>query len=107
VAAFWSGGSLAPPNVAEVPPGEHLTPGAVANAVLLAAVLSEPEKAAEKFRKFFALGVEVAEDKNRWPEEKPAQPAAGRAAGPRPTISRPSTSLTTCNYPFVYGSARR
>jgi hypothetical protein len=72
-AAFWSGGSLAPPNLPPVPPAEHLTPTTVANAVLLAAVVTEPEKAADKFRRFFAVGVEVAAGANRW-KETPAAP---------------------------------
>jgi hypothetical protein len=66
MAAFWSGGSLAPPNVPAVPPGEHLTAHGVAGAVMLAAVLNQPEKAAERYRQFFALGVEVANGANRW-----------------------------------------
>jgi len=67
-AAFWSGGSLAPPNLPAVPPPDHLTAHAAASAVLLAAVLTEPEKAAEKHRRFLALGVEVANGTNRWKE---------------------------------------
>jgi hypothetical protein len=66
MAAFWSGGSLAPPNVPAVPPGEHLTAHGVACAVMLAAVSTEPEKAPEKFRKFLATGVDVASGANRW-----------------------------------------
>jgi hypothetical protein len=66
MAAFWSGGSLAPPSAPAVPPGEHLTAHGVAGAVLLAAVRREPEKAAEKYRKFLALGVEVASGSSRW-----------------------------------------
>jgi hypothetical protein len=66
MAAFWSGGSLGPPNVPAVPPGEFLTAHGVAGAVMLAAVLTQPEKAPEKFRKFFALGVEVGNGTNKW-----------------------------------------
>lgn len=66
MAAFWSGGSLAPPNVPVVPPPDHLTAHGVAGAVMLAAVLKEPEKATEKFRKFFAQGIEVANGMNKW-----------------------------------------
>jgi hypothetical protein len=66
MAAFWSGGSLAPPNVPAVPPGEFLTAHGVAGAVMLAAVLTEPQKAPEKYRKFFALGVEVGNGTNKW-----------------------------------------
>jgi hypothetical protein len=70
-AAFWSGGSLAPPNLPAVSPGDHLTPTAVANAVVLAAVAREPEKAADKSRRFFAVGVEIAAGRERWKEERP------------------------------------
>jgi len=66
VAAFWSGGSLAPPNVPVVPPGEYLTAHGVAGSVMLAAVQSEPEKAPEKNRKFLAQGIEVAKGTLRW-----------------------------------------
>ena len=66
VAAFWSGGSLAPPNVPVVPPGEYLTAHGVAGAVMLAAVQAEPEKAPEKFRKFLAQGIEVAKGTQQW-----------------------------------------
>jgi hypothetical protein len=65
-AAFWSGGSLAPPNVPVVPPANHLTAHGVAGAVMLAAVQSEPAKAPEKYKRFFALGLEIASGANRW-----------------------------------------
>jgi hypothetical protein len=68
MAAFWSGGSLAPPNVPAVPPGEQLTGHGVAGAVMLAAVLHQPEKAAERHKAFMNLGVEVANGTNRWKE---------------------------------------
>lgn len=67
-AAFWSGGSLAPPNLPVVPPGEHLTAHGVASAVLLAAVLTEPARAPEKQRAFVKLGLDVASGANRWKE---------------------------------------
>jgi hypothetical protein len=66
VAAFWSGGSLGPPNVPPVPPPDHLTAHGAACAVLLAAVASQPEKAPDKYKKFLALGVEVASGTNKW-----------------------------------------
>jgi hypothetical protein len=71
-AAFWSGGSMAPPKLTAVPPAEHLMPGAVVNAVQLATLYPEPEKAAEKYLHFLALAVEVAAGKNRWKEDTPA-----------------------------------
>ena len=67
IAAFLSGGSLAPPNVAEVPPAEHLTASAVAGSVALAAVAAKPEQAPQRYQKFFALGTEVARGARRWP----------------------------------------
>ena len=78
VAAFFSGGSLAPPNLPAVAPGEHLTASSVAGAVLLTAVLTEPEKAAEKYRRFLSLGLDVNEGVNRWKEALPAPTAAPR-----------------------------
>jgi hypothetical protein len=68
LAAFWSGGSLGPPNVPVIPPADYLTAHAVAGAVLLAAVLTEPEKTPEKYRRFLALGIDVANGTNRWKE---------------------------------------
>jgi hypothetical protein len=66
LAAFFSGGSLGPPNVPAVPPGEHLTAHAAAGAVMLAAVLTEPQKAPEKYKKFFALGADVGNGVSKW-----------------------------------------
>jgi len=66
LAAFFSGGSMGPPTAPAVPPGEYLTAGAAAGAVMLAAVLTEPQKAPEKYRKLFALGVDVANGANKW-----------------------------------------
>ena len=66
MAAFMSGGSIAPPNVPVVPPGETLTAQMVAGAVLMAAVVTAPEKAAEKYQKFLALGVEIASGAKKW-----------------------------------------
>lgn len=60
VAAFWSGGSMAPPDAPAVPPGEALTGVAVAGAVILAAVQTEPERAAERYRLFLAQGIDIA-----------------------------------------------
>ena len=59
LAAFFSGGSLAPPEAPVVPPGEFLSAKAVSGAVIFAAVAKEPERAPEKFKTFVAQGVEV------------------------------------------------
>jgi hypothetical protein len=66
LAAFFSGGSLAPPNAPPVPPGEFLTAKAVAGAIIIAAVAREPEKAPEKFRAFIAQGLEVTQRIKLW-----------------------------------------
>jgi len=66
VAAFWSGGSMGPPNVPVIPPGPYLTAHGVAGAVMMAAVVTEPQKAPEKYKKFLAQGIDVANGANRW-----------------------------------------
>jgi hypothetical protein len=60
VAAFWSGGSMAPANAPAVPPGETLTAAAAAGAIMLSAVLREPHQAADKYRRFLAFGLDIA-----------------------------------------------
>jgi len=66
LAAFFSGGSLGPPEAPPVPPGEFLAAKAVAGAVIFAAVAKEPELAPEKFRSFVAQGVEVSNRVKIW-----------------------------------------
>src|SRR4051794_4580304 len=66
LAAFFSGGSLAPANAPVVPPGEHMTAKAVAGAVLLSALAKEPEKAPEKFRAFVTQGLDVTARIKLW-----------------------------------------
>jgi hypothetical protein len=56
LAAFWSGGSLSLPKLPVVPPPEHLLPTGVVNAVTLAALEREPDRAEEKYQRFLALG---------------------------------------------------
>jgi len=76
LAAFLTGGSLGPPEVAAIVPADHLSAQAVAGAVLLAAVLREPNKAPEKFASFLARGLEVLDGSNHWNET--AAPTARR-----------------------------
>jgi Family of unknown function (DUF6931) len=64
IAAFWSGGSISAPDAPPVPPGEQLTAVAVAGAVQIAAVQTEPERAEEKYRRFIAQGLDIAKGGN-------------------------------------------
>ena len=83
MAAFWSGGSLAPPKMATVPPAEHLLPVAVGNAAILAGVRLGPTLAEAAYQRFVALAVDVAEGKNRWKEERSPTPSTARPTPPR------------------------
>ena len=69
LAAFLSGSSMAPPNVEQaVPPGEFMAAKAIAGAIVLAAVATEPEKAAEKFQAFIQQGLDVVNRIKLWPD---------------------------------------
>jgi hypothetical protein len=65
--AFMSGGSMAPADAPVVPPGEFICAKAVSGGVTLAVVGKEPERAAEKFKEYLQLGLEVAERTKLWP----------------------------------------
>ena len=82
-AAYFSGGSLAPANLPAVAPAEHLTAHLVASALTLAAVIQEPEKAAEKYASFLRIGLEVASGQQAWPEaaKETAEKERGAAYG--------------------------
>ncbi|HEY5314794.1 MAG TPA: hypothetical protein VIK18_19830 [Pirellulales bacterium] len=60
LAAFLSGGSLAPAHLPAVPPKEHLTATAVIGSLTLAAVSLDPARAPEQYRKFLGIGLEIA-----------------------------------------------
>lgn len=62
MAAFWSHGSMGPPTAPTVPPAPHLTGHAVAGAVMMAAVVRQPEKAADKYKTFLQLAQQAAGD---------------------------------------------
>jgi hypothetical protein len=66
LAAFFSGGSLAPPDAAPVSPGEFLAAKAVSGAVIFAAIAKQPERAPERFRSFVAQGIEVTNRVKLW-----------------------------------------
>lgn len=58
-AAFWSGGSMGPPNVPAVPPPEFACGRAVAGAVVMAAVV-KPEIHEQTYAKLLAAGLDIA-----------------------------------------------
>jgi len=60
LAVFFSGGSIAPPELPAVPPQPSMTPNSVFGAVMLACVLKDPEKAPEKYQSYLAEGLKVA-----------------------------------------------
>jgi hypothetical protein len=66
LAAFFSGGSLAPPEAPVVPPGEFLTAKAVSGAVIIAAIADDPKAAPEKFKSFIAQGLDVTKRIKLW-----------------------------------------
>jgi hypothetical protein len=84
--AFFSGGSIAPPHVPDVPPAPHLTAHVASGSVMLCAVRTEPEKASEKYRAFLALGIAVADGVDPPPSAAvvpaPASPTPARPAPP-------------------------
>jgi hypothetical protein len=57
--AFWSGGSMAPPNGPEVKPPEQATARAVAGAIVMAAT-GDPVQADERFARFLNYGIDIA-----------------------------------------------
>jgi hypothetical protein len=66
LAAFFSGDSLAPPDLPAVAPGPYLTAKAVSGAVNFAAMAGEPKQAPEKFKSFVAQGLDVAKRIKLW-----------------------------------------
>ncbi len=68
-AAFWSGGSLASPEVEQVvPPGEDFTAMGVAGAVSLAPAKKEPERMMERYRAYLTLAEAVDSGAECWPQ---------------------------------------
>eukprot|EP00913_Durusdinium_trenchii_P028467 g26695.t1 len=66
MAAFLSGGSLAPADLDPVPPPDHLTAHTIGCAINIAAVSGDPAKIDEKKKQLLELGIEVADGQNRW-----------------------------------------
>jgi hypothetical protein len=75
VAAFWSGGSMAPPDVPIVPPPPFLIGRAVAGAIMLAAVTGPADKIEPRYRHLVAQGADIAAGGN------------GRLGGTQPPAS--------------------
>lgn len=88
LAVFLSGKTLGPAGLPDVPPDPFHAAKAVAGAVLLAAVIQQPEKAQERLRRFLEVGEQVAAGIT--------DQGAGKAAGPglvkEPPLSPPSSS---------------
>ena len=59
-AAFWSGGSLTPPDMAEVPPEEGLTARGIAAALVMAAT-ADPSQTKQRYRAFLDEGRTLAD----------------------------------------------
>jgi hypothetical protein len=57
LAAFFSGGSIAPADLAPVAPADHITPQIVAATIIVSAVKNQREKAPEKYRAFLQKGM--------------------------------------------------
>jgi hypothetical protein len=66
LAAYFSGGSLAPPQLPPAPPADHLTGDCVSYALRLAALIGGPLEATRKHQAFVEIGLDVARGKNRW-----------------------------------------
>jgi hypothetical protein len=69
LSAFWSNGSLAPEGSPDVEPDERLTAQGVTAALITAAYLADPTKAANRFRTFLERGKEIADGKLKIPGE--------------------------------------
>ncbi len=88
LAAYFSEGSLGPAGAPPVPPKEGLAASIVGNGIILAAVFPRPIQAEENYRRFLALGVEVGDGVNSWPQSAPPPP---KPVAP-PAVGRPPAS---------------
>jgi pSer/pThr/pTyr-binding forkhead associated (FHA) protein len=60
VGAFWSGGSLAPPDLPEAPPAPELTARAITGALLMAAAHGDVLKTNGRYQAFLTRGAKLA-----------------------------------------------
>lgn len=99
MAVFFADGSLAPANVPPVPAPPQACASAVAGAVNLAAVRTEPERMVDKLQAFLDLGLAVDAGANRWPQSSEPPPPVPLATAPEtpvppatpPTVIPPAT----------------
>jgi hypothetical protein len=66
LAAFFSGESLAPPDLPPVPPGEFLPAKAVSGAVLCAAMGGDPKETPERFQNYISQAIDVTNRIKLW-----------------------------------------
>ena len=65
IAAFWSGGSMAPPDVPAVPPPQHLIGRAVWGAIMIASTSAvPPDQAEQRQRRLLSQGYDIARGGN-------------------------------------------
>ncbi len=96
-AAFFSGESVAPVGVQALPPGEFDAAKMIAGAIMLSALVTEPEKAPEKFLAAIQQGLDVVAKIKVWPNDDgaalqpppPPEPPAPRP--PRKSAARTAT----------------
>jgi len=60
VAAFWSGGSISPPDAPVVPPPEDLTAKAVTGSVMLAVAEMDQARVEDNYKRLLAQGIDIA-----------------------------------------------
>lgn len=66
LAAFFSGGSIGPPDHDAVPPPANVAAKIISGCVALSAVFTEPDKADGKLEEFARHGIEVADKTQLW-----------------------------------------
>lgn len=93
MAVFFSEGNLAPLAAkVDVPPPPQIGPNMAGNAVLLAAVMKNPEKALEKYASFVSLADEVANGTNRWSMNRTPEVSDQSLNNSVPAASQPTAT---------------
>lgn len=65
-AVYLSGGSLVDPEIAEVPPAEHITATMVAATLKSVAMLADPQFPTKSLKQSLEVGIQIADGENRW-----------------------------------------